>query len=244
VKSEALLQVVFEAVAIGLALSLDPSSVAAWIEQGMARVAEGKLEAALEPFRRACELGPKDQDACYYLARNLFALNRSDAAVEPFEKALRAATRDTRGRAHRAAARNFEVLGRPADAERHFRESIRWRRGQAGTGEDPRLDFGAFLFRQGRAAEALAPLEETARDTPGSARANAELGRVLLELGRLEPAAARLEAAVAANPKDWAAHLLLGKAYYRLGRQEDGARETRLGHEGLGGRNHGSSTAR
>lgn len=230
-------------VLIFLALSQDPTPAAAWMALGMARAAEGNLEAALEPFRRACEMDPEHPDTCYYLGRNLFALNRHDLAVQPLETALRASTRASRWRVHRALARNFEVLGRADEAEAHFRESIRLRRGQASAGEDPRIDYGAFLFRQGRAAEALAPLEQAAA-SPGSARAHAELGRVLLDLGRADAAAASLERAVAANPSDWAARLLLGKAYYRLGRTADGDRETRLGHQGLGGQPQGSSTVR
>jgi tetratricopeptide (TPR) repeat protein len=219
----------------------EPASAQEWLSQGVARAAEGNLEAALDPFRHACELEPKHPDACYFLGRNLFALSRYDLAVQPLETALRAARRDARWRVHRSMARNFEVLGRPGDAERHFRECIRLQGGRAPSGVDPRVDYGAFLFRQGRAAEALAPLEQAA--AAGAARAHAELGRVLLDLGRVEAAAASLERAVEANPRDWAAHLLLGKAYYRLGRSGDGERQTRLGHQGLAGQAQGSPAA-
>ena len=126
-------------------------------------------------------------------------------------------------------ALNFYALEMPADAERHFVKAIQLN-GRAETkGEDPRIDYGAFLFRQGRTEEALGPLEQAARDAPSSARANTELGRVLLHLGRLAAAAARLEKAVAVEPANWNSRLLLGRAYLRLGRTDDGEREMRLG---------------
>jgi tetratricopeptide (TPR) repeat protein len=227
-----------------LCCAQDAGTAAAWKALGAARAGEGRLEAAVEPFQRACELDPKDEDTCYYLGRALFALNRYTAAVSAFDRALHAASRDTRWRVHRAMARNYEVLGRAGEAERHFRESIRLRRGQPQTGEDPRIDYGAFLFRQGRAEEAVAPLEQAAATPSAPPRAFAELGRVLLELGRAEGAAARLEAAIALNPRDWPVHLLLGKTYYRLGREADGDRETRLGHDGMMRQSQGSSTVR
>src|SRR5262249_16780636 len=100
--------------------------------------------------------------------------------------------------------------------------------------EDPRVDYGAFLFRQGRVEEALRPLEQAVHDAPVSARANIELGRVLLHLNRLDDAAAHLEKAVPADPGNWNAHLLLGRAYLQLGRTNQGEREMRLGQDGYG----------
>ena len=139
-------------------------------------------------------------------------------------------------RVHRAIALNFAALGLPAEAERHFVSAIKLNGRAAGEGEDPRVDYGAFLFRQGRTEEALRPIEQAARDVPTSARANMEWGRVLLHLEKLEEAAACLEKAVALEPGNWNARLLLGHAYLRLGRTSEGEREVRLGQEGWAGK--------
>ncbi|MGH9657075.1 MAG: tetratricopeptide repeat protein, partial [Bryobacteraceae bacterium] len=168
----------------------------------------------------------------YYFARDLHALGRYEAAREPFEKALRAASKPILPKVHRAIALNFAALGAPAEAEPHFVEAVRLTGRGAGKEGDPRVDYGAFLFRQGRTEEALRPLEQAARDVPSSARANAEWGRVLLQLGRLDLAAACLEKAVALEPGNWSVRLLLGRAYLRLGRTNEGEREIRLGQEG------------
>jgi Flp pilus assembly protein TadD len=139
-------------------------------------------------------------------------------------------------------ALNSEMLGDAANAESEFHEAIRLYPAQSAGAEDPRLDFGAFLVRQGRASEAIDPLRQALARSPLSAKANGELGRALLDLGRPEEAPAFLEKSVEADPGGWAIRMLLGKAYLRLGRTPDGERELRLGREGWAQADHGSST--
>src|SRR4051812_40131091 len=83
-----------------------------WKRQGLAIASENKLTGAVAPLTRACDLDPRDEEACYYLARVLHALGRWDEARAPFEKALRAAPRRMLARVHRAVALNFMALGR------------------------------------------------------------------------------------------------------------------------------------
>lgn len=214
------------------AVALAPASPWAWKTLGLASTSSGHLEGAIQALGKACELAPNDEDTCYYFARNLHGAGRYELAREPFEKALRAAPKQMLPRVHRAAALNFYALGMAAEAELHFVKAVQLNGRAGGDGEDPRIDYGAFLFRQGRTEEALSPLEQAARDAPSSVRANTEWGRVLLHLGRLEAAAACLEKAVALEPGNWNARLLLGRAYLRLGRTDEGQREMRLGQEG------------
>ena len=216
------------------AVRLSPSSARAWKALGLVTMSNGNLEDALPALGKACELAENDEEACYFLARNLQALGRYESARAPFEKALRAAPEAMTAKVHRAVALNFVALFMPAEAERHFVKAIKLARpGQNGTetNEDARVDYGAFLFRQGRTEEALRPLEQAAHDSPSSARANLEWGRVLLHLNRLNHAAACLEKAVALEPGNSNAHLLLGQAYLRLGRISQGETEMRLGQE-------------
>jgi Flp pilus assembly protein TadD len=214
------------------AVSLTPSNWRAWKTIGIVTTSAGNLERAGQALGRACELAPGDEEACYFLARNLHITGQYEAARDPFEKALRAARKQMLSRIHRAVALNFSALSMPVEAESHFRKAIQSTALAAPGGEDPNVDLGAFLFRQGRTEEALGPLEKAVQEAPASSRANTELGRVLLHTGRLEAAAARLERAVAIDPGNWNAHLLLGNAFLRLGRTEDGEREMRLGQEG------------
>jgi len=223
------------------AVKLSSGNAPAWKALGLVTANSGDLTGAVPPLSQACRLAPEDPDACYYLARNLYVNGRYDAAQEPFEKAQAAAPQEMLSKVHRAAALNFEALGRARDAEREFREAVSLNRRNGPADEDPRIDYGAFLFRQGRAPEALRPLDQAAGELFSSSRASMELGRVLLELGRPEAAAARLERAVGLDSGNWAARLLLGTAYLRLGRAEEGERQMRLGQEGWARQHYDSS---
>jgi protein O-GlcNAc transferase len=214
------------------AANLSPADARAWKTLGLLTSSAGDLGAAAAALGKACELAPNDEEACYYFARDLYALGHYESARRPFEAALRAAPQAMLPKVHRAIALNYAGLGMPAEAERHFVKAIQVNGRAPREGEDPRIDYGAFLFRQGRTAEALRPLQQAARDAPSSARANLEWGRVLLHVDKLDEAAACLEKAVGLEPGNWNARLLLGRAYLRLGRTSEGEREMRLGQEG------------
>jgi Flp pilus assembly protein TadD len=216
------------------AAALSPKESQAWKMLGLASTSDGDLDGAAAALGKACELAPDDEEACYFLARNLHARGRYEAARVPFEKALQAAPPSMLAKVHRAIALNFAAIGASAEAEQHFVKAIQLA-GRTPQTEDPRVDYGAFLFRQGRTEEALRPLQQAAQDAP-SARANLELGRVLLHLNKLDEATARLEKAVALEPGNFNAHLLLGRVYLRLGRIAEGEREMRLGQEGWAGK--------
>jgi tetratricopeptide (TPR) repeat protein len=217
------------------AVKLSPDNGAAWKTLGLVTLSGGDMEGALPALGKACELIPKDPEACYYFARDLHALGRYEAARDPFERALRASPKKMLPRVHRAAALNFAAMGLPQEAERNFLKAIQLNDRRTHDAEDPRVDYGAFLFRQGRTEEALHPLEQAARDAP-SARVYVEWGRVLLHLDRLNDAVACLEKAVSLEPGNWNSHLLLGRAYLRLGKSSEGDREMRLGQEGWAGK--------
>lgn len=222
----------------GATLGSDPQGL---LRRGLKLAADGKLEPAVAAFAKACELAPQDEDSCYYMARTLFTLGRYQEACEPFEKARRAASKQKLVRVSRAAALNLTALGRFEEAERHFREAVGQIQGPPGVDGDPRIDYGAFLFRQGRAEAALPLLEEAVQESPGNPRARTELGRVQLHLGRREAAAASLEKAVELDPRSSAPRLLLGRTYLELGRTAEGEKQLRLGREAWQ-RGYGSST--
>jgi tetratricopeptide (TPR) repeat protein len=186
-------------------------------------IASGQLKLATPALEKACATEPAPGDSCYYLARNYYALAEYEAARKAFDRLLAA---EPTGRVYRGASLNYAALGRDQDAERHFRKAV-----ELGA-DEARVDLGAFVFRQGRIAEAARILEAAVQATPESARANLESGRVLLQLGQLEAAAKRLEKATQRSPSDWNAHLLLGRAYQRMGRDADAERELELGEAG------------
>src|ERR1700731_369636 len=65
-----------------------PDSVRAWKLLGMTYIAEEKYEPAEEPFRKACDLDPREENACFYLGRLDFTLGRFDKSLEAYRKVL------------------------------------------------------------------------------------------------------------------------------------------------------------
>jgi tetratricopeptide (TPR) repeat protein len=210
-----------------------PSNAAEWKRLGLGLASEKKFVAAVDPLAKACELDPKDEEACYYFAQTLHALGRWEEALVPFEKALRAVPQRMLARVHRAVALNFMALGRTVEAEQNFKAAIAMRKGSESLPEDPRVDYGAFLFRQGRTDEALQLLREAVRAAPRSARAQAELGRVLLHTGKPDAAVECLEKAIELDPRTPSIRLLLGRAYLQTGRVEEGQRQLQIANKGL-----------
>jgi Flp pilus assembly protein TadD len=214
------------------AVELNPKHAQAWKALGASYAAQADFPNAAAPFRTACELEPKLEDACYYYGRNAYALNQFDLSLSVLEKALRHDRRPAR--VHLGLAQALEALGRRAEAEPVFRKAMeanqRASRDQRlRPGEDPRLHYGVFLFREARTEEALRSFEAALKDSPEHARIRMETGRALFQLGRIEEAAPHLERAVQLEPENGPAHLLLGKVYARLGRDAEAARELELG---------------
>ena len=190
-----------------------PRDAQMWKAVGVAYAAQKDYASAEPPLRLACELDAKLEDACYFYARALYALDRYDASLKALEH-------DGRGtwKVRLAKAQALDAMGNADRADKEYRESIAVCRAADAS---PGVAYGLFLIRQGRIADAVPPLEEVLKYFPSSAEAQTYLGRGLLEGGRLADAIPHLERAVALAPTSAQAHLLLAKAYVRSGRTGD-----------------------
>ena len=208
------------AAALSQAAAAEPRDAQIWKVLGIVHASQADYEAANTPFERACTLRPNLADACYYYARNLYALNRFTPSLEALRKVPSEERNSTRVRL--AFAQALEALDRPGESEKEYLAAIR----ALGQGPkvspdlDPRLHYAVFLFRQGRGKDALAPARAVVEAHPGSGRARFELGRILANDDDLQGAAAELAHAVEFG-YGTPAHLLLGKVYARLGRLEE-----------------------
>lgn len=211
------------------AVRLQPNHGPAWKALGVVHASRGDFESAEKPFRNACEIRPAVPDACLYYGRTLYLLDRFQPAIQILQRTLAAAEN---AETWRLIGLCEEGLGRTAEAGAAFRKALGLTRGSprgSAPDEDPGIDYGVFLFRQGQAAEAIAPLENALERHADSARAHLELGCILLALDRLAAAAGHLERAVALNPASARSHLLLGKTYLRLGRPDAAEEHLRQG---------------
>jgi len=186
-----------------------PGDARTWKALGVAYAASNQYERAEPAFARACALDPKLEDACYYQARALYALNR-------FEPSLQILQREPKSwKVLLGIGQAFEALGRPEDAENAFKSSLETVRG---ADPGPGSAYGLFLLRQGRANEAVGPLRQVLTRFPDAPEAHIHLARAFLEEGKVEAAIPLLERAVAMRPASSQAHLLLGRAYVRAQR--------------------------
>lgn len=190
-----------------------PKDAEVWKALGVAYAAQRMYAEALPAFRRACLLNAALENACYFEARALYGLDQFEASLQVLEYAEHAGMRSAEIELGKAQA--LEALGRAPEAETEFRSAI-------ASGGDA-TDYGVFLIRQGRTAEAIEILEKAVAHRPSSAETQMTLGRALLESGKVADAIPRLERAVALQPDSSQAHLLLAKAYVRAGRPGDAA---------------------
>jgi tetratricopeptide (TPR) repeat protein len=187
---------------------------------------QGDFDRAETPFRNACERQPSLPDACLYYGRTLYLLNLFQPAIDVLHRTIQKARENSE--AYRLLALSLEALGKATEAGDAFRQAVRLNRGAA-PDEDPGIDYAVFLFRQGRAEDAIDPLESALRRHPDAARAHLELGCIQLALDHLEAAAAHLERALALDPRSARAHLLLGKVYLRQGKPQAAEEHLRQG---------------
>ena len=211
-------------------VELRPEFAPAWKALGVVYASRGDFDRAEAPFRNACDRQPSLPDACLYHGRTLYLLNRFQAAIPVLHRTLQREARNTE--AYRLLALSLEGLGRASEAGDAFREAVRLNRASL-PDEDPGIDYGVFLTRQGHPEQAIGPLEDALKRHPDAARGHLELGCTLLELDRLTEAAGQLEKSIALGslsaPQSGRAHLLLGKVYLRLGKTEAAEEHLRQG---------------
>jgi tetratricopeptide (TPR) repeat protein len=190
-----------------------PQDARAWKALGVAYAAQGLYGEAEPRFRRACELAPKLEDACYYAGHALYLLDRYDTALSTLEAAANLDPKSWKIRLGIAQA--LEAQGKAAQAGQSYQGALSL---CANRDPAPGAGYGRFLVRQGRLKEAIPALETVLSRFPNAPEALTQLGRALLEDGQTAAAIPRLESATALAPRSAQAHLLLAKAYVKAGR--------------------------
>ncbi len=120
---------------------------------GMVYSAQNRLALAEEPLRQACTLDPHEENACYYLGRLYYSLDRYIESRKALETALRFGGGE-RGRLLNGLALTLEALGDNRAAEEQYKAAAETGYRQA------LIDYGIFLFHQGRGLESVAYLKK------------------------------------------------------------------------------------
>ena len=131
----------------------------------MTYIAQEKYNQAEEPCRRACQLDPQEENACYYLGRVYYTLSRMAESRKAYEAALR---NGGGARVELGLAMTLDHLGETGEAERYFSRAIA--AGESGAAKE----YGLFLFRHDRAGESVAVLRK-AGESAQAARVEAAM---------------------------------------------------------------------
>ena len=155
----------------GEAVRAQPLSAPAHKWLGMTYAAQSKLVLAEAPFRRACELDPKEPDACYYWGRTLFSLSRLETALDAYRKEAR----PFRGRTLLGMALAYDALNRAPEAQKFYRAAI------AAGDKQALIDYEKFRRKQTAPASPSPEIRFDARDLPATVHTGAAGKKRLIE---------------------------------------------------------------
>jgi tetratricopeptide (TPR) repeat protein len=156
----------------------------------------GRLDAAIEHYRRAVAIKSDHAPAYNNMGTALRAQGRVDAAVAAYERALE--TMPDYAEAHFNLGNALMELNRGDEATEHLLIAVRTLPSSAGVHNN----LGKALADKGRLEEAAALLGQAVALDPRSARAHRNLGNVLASQGRFEEALVHLRRAVEIEPSD------------------------------------------
>ena len=169
---------------------------------------------AIKWLEKAVALDGHNKDAWYYLGRAYYTKSRLIEARNAFLKVLDLDPRDAK--AENNLGLIFESSGQPNAAIEAYRKAIAWQEQNLHASEQPYVNLGNLLMEQGRAAEAVGPLEKAVAIAPQNGFCHLTLGVCYRKLGQVELARRELESAVRLDPENALAHYQLGRLYAQI----------------------------
>ena len=185
------------------------------VAEASASFRRGELEPAEDLLLVATALAPSSPAAHSLLGVVRLSQMRFRLAAESLELARRLGDRSLRTTLYVAAARweNGDLAG----SEELYREAVALSDGAA----LPLHQLGRLLLWQGRAEEAIEPLERAAARDPSATDVRLALARALERAGRDAEAVDVYRLVVEVEPEHPRAHYGLGRALARLGRNDE-----------------------
>lgn len=188
-------------------LTLEPENADGWLIAGLARLDQGRDEAACDALTTAVKLAPEIAGNHVNLATAQQRLGKAEPAIRSLERAL--ALQADLPEAHYNLGNALLEARRPAEAEAAFERAVMLRPDYA----EALNNLGLRVAARGDAA-AAADYFRRARDAvPGYAPAWSNLCAALLDLGRTVEAIEAGRRAVLLAPGSAEAHYNLGNAF-------------------------------
>ena len=171
-----------------------PEATVVWNILGVSRTQIGKLDEAIEAYKKSISLKPDFALAHYNLGSTLQELGRLDEAEASFTKAI--ALKPNHAEAHYNLGNMLKELGRLDEAEASYKQAIALKPDYA----EAHSNLGNMLQEIERLGEAEASYTQALALKPDFAEVHYNLGGTLKKLGRLEEAEASYTQAIALKP--------------------------------------------
>ena len=199
------------------------------LQFGIAHAENGDLEGALEQYRIALEIEPKNSAAYSNIGLVYSDTGRPDQAVEYFQKALQLKPASFAARNNLGVA--YSRMGLSGNAIDQFRESLALQPLQPGVHNN----LGNEFRRMGRFDQAIAEYRKALALQPDNADAYNNIGVAYGQMGRADDAVANLLSALQIDPDNSSFHHNLSNAYRMKGLEREAARHSARARELAGG---------
>jgi tetratricopeptide (TPR) repeat protein len=160
------------------ALRIDPDSVGAHVNLGLALVAQGKPDDAIRHYEEAVRINPNYAKAHINLGNALSTQGRTGDALRQYAEALRINPDDAK--AHYDLGLALAQAGRVPEAIEQWEQALRLNPDYA----EAHSNLGFALAQSGKIEEAIAHYEQALRIDPDYVQAHYNLGLALERLGR------------------------------------------------------------
>jgi len=186
---------------------------------GIVLAAGGRIDGAIEHYRKALDIKPDYVEAHNNLGAALASCGRIDEAMEHYRKALD--VKPDYAKAHNNLGIALANRGRVAEAMAHIGKTLESEPEYA----EGHANLGNVLARRGRTNEAIRCYEQALQLKPDLASAHNGLGNALSDLGRVDEAERHFQRALEIDPSFAEAHNSLGTILTRRGRADEAAVE-------------------
>jgi protein O-mannosyl-transferase len=196
-------------------IKVAPASSIARYNLGKALESEGRVEQAVELYRRAVELNPGNPDAHHNLARLLARSGQRDEAIGHYRQAL--AIKPDDADTHNNLGLLLAVRGETEESLRELQQAVQIDPAHARA----YFNMGRIFARQGDLDSALVNYQRAVKLNPNEAEIHLGLGNVLSRQGQIETAATHFEQAVRLRPDFPDAHVALARALVAQGKKDE-----------------------
>ena len=169
---------------------------------------------AVKWLERAVELEPKNKEAWYYLGRAYYTEKDVPDAQKAFLTVLDLDPRDAR--AENNLGLIFESEAKVTQALDAYRQAIAWQQGSPRPSEQPYVNLGNLLMKEGRTEEAIPHLQRAVSLAPSNAFCHFKLGEAYRRVHRSDEARRELERATQLEPENATVHYQLGRLYQEI----------------------------